>query len=89
MSQPSLHYMIPTSKMKFKLILPFYLIITNIKTIILIGYTPTARLKNKHGLKANQPNFLATKQNYTVSTDHLAVLSCAVQQLGTKTVCIF
>ena len=63
--------------------------ITNIKTIILIGYTPTARLKNKHGLKANQPNFLATKQNYTVSTDHLAVLSCAVQQLGTKTVCIF
>lgn len=63
---------------------------TTIIWIILLqyttGYTPTARLKNKHGLKANQPNFLATKQNYTVSTDHLAVLSCAVQQLGTKTV---
>lgn len=50
------------------------------------GYKPQNRIKDRDLSDGNQPIFLPTQQNYTVYRGHLAVLSCGVESLGTKTV---
>ncbi|XP_071169627.1 zwei Ig domain protein zig-8-like [Mytilus edulis] len=50
------------------------------------GYDPRGRYRNGERLVPIQPSFAPSEQNFTVFEGHTAVLTCVVENLGTKTV---